>query len=156
MITFNIPGDRQYTIENVVCDFNGTLAVDGTLLPGVEGAIRRLVESVTVHVVTADTFGSARRELEGLPVEVTILPRETQDEAKAELVDRLGADGVLAIGNGRNDLLMLRAAAIGICVLQREGAYRETMQAADVVCASPVDALELLLNPKRLIATFRR
>ncbi|MFW6250813.1 MAG: ATPase P [Alkalispirochaetaceae bacterium] len=113
MIKFDIPGDRQYTIENVVCDFNGTLAVDGALLPGVA-------------------------------------------EAKAELVDRLGAESTAAIGNGRNDFLMLRAAAIGICVLQREGAYRETLQAADIVCASPVDALELLLNPKRLIATLRR
>lgn len=156
MIAVDIPGDGRYEIEHLVCDFNGTLAVDGQLLPGVAEAIGKLAASVTIHVVTADTFGSARQQLRDLPAEVTILPKERQAEAKGGFLRRLGAEGVVALGNGRNDLLMLREAAIGVCVLQREGAYRETMEAAGIVCASPVDALELLLKPGRLSATLRR
>ena len=156
MIKLDIPGDGRYAVEHVVCDFNGTLAVDGTLLHGVAEAIGELSAKVQVHVVTADTFGSARGQLRDLPTEITILPQEEQDKAKGEFIRRLGPESVIALGNGRNDLLMLREAAIGVCVLQREGAYRETMEAAGIVCASPVDALELLLKPGRLIATLRR
>ena len=60
-----------------------------------------------------------------------------------------------AAGNGRNDRKMLKAAALGIAVIQREGAAAETVAAADVVSSSILDALELLQNPKRLLATLR-
>jgi len=52
-------------------------------------------------------------------------------------------------------MLMLRDAALGICLTEAEGACVQTLQAADIVCRSAKDALNLLLNPKRLIATLR-
>jgi soluble P-type ATPase len=62
---------------------------------------------------------------------------------------------VAAIGNGRNDQLMLAAAALGIAVVQEEGAAIESLSAADVVLPDIRSALDLLLFPKRLIATLR-
>jgi P-type E1-E2 ATPase len=75
---------------------------------------------------------------------------------KAELVRRLGSDSTVAIGNGANDAQMLKEAAIGIAVVGPEGASAATVQQADVVTRSIVDALDLLLNPRRLVATLRQ
>ena len=47
------------------------------------------------------------------------------------------------------------AAALGLAVIQREGAAAETLNAADVVCGDILSALELLTNPLRLVATLR-
>nr|MBN1229125.1 ATPase P [Anaerolineae bacterium] len=63
---------------------------------------------------------------------------------------------VVVIGNGGNDAGMLRVAAISIAVLDREGLNTESLQAADIVVTSALDALDLLLKPKRLVATLRR
>lgn len=155
MIEIDIPGFRKLKLAHLVCDYNGTLAVDGRLLPGVAERLSQLASSVTVHVVTADTFGLARSQLADAPVSLTILPVESQAEAKRDFVVRLGADAVAAIGNGRNDRKMLEAASLGVALIQVEGGAVETLAAADVVATSVLDALDLLLHPKRLIATLR-
>ena len=135
-------------------DYNGTLAVDGHLISGVEPRLRRLAASLTVHVITADTFGKARASLRDVDCSLEILAKGNEHRAKAALVRRLGA-GVICIGNGRNDRLMLRAAALGIATVQREGAAGEALRGADVVVRDVRDALDLLLVPRRLIATLR-
>ncbi len=155
MIRIDIPGFRSLALADLVLDYNGTLALDGMLVPGVGKALAALSSGIRIHVVTADTFGFAARELAGLPVELTILPVERQAEAKLERVTRLGADAVVAIGNGRNDRMMLKAAALGIAVIKREGGSAEALASADVACTSILDALELLRHPKRLVATLR-
>jgi len=155
MIEVDIPGYRKLQLDNLVLDHNGTLAVDGLLEPGVADALQTLAEEFSVYVVTADTFGRAREQLQGVPCELTVLPPGSQDRAKLEFVNRLGADRTVCIGNGRNDRLMLEAAALGICVILAEGAAAKTLQAADVVCGGIVAALELLSNPLRLTATLR-
>lgn len=73
---------------------------------------------------------------------------------KAELVGRLGAESVIAVGNGRNDVAMLTA-ALGIAVLGAEGCAGAALRAADVVVPSISDALDCLLEPRRLVATLR-
>ncbi len=155
MIEIRIPGGETLRFEHLVLDYNGTLARDGKLLPGVRERIEALASHLGVHVVTADTFGRAREEMAGIPCEVSVLPPEGQTGAKRDRVLGLGASGVAAIGNGRNDRLMLEAAALGIAVVEGEGAAPETVLAADVVCRSALDALDLLLEPKRLVATLR-
>lgn len=155
MLSFDIPGFGKLELEHLVVDYNGTVAQDGTLLPGVAEMIRALAASLRVHVITADTFGLARAQLAGLPQALTVIPAEGQAEAKLAYVSKLGTASVVAIGNGRNDWKMLSAVALGVAVVQREGAAAEALASADVISTNVVDALELLNNPKRLIATLR-
>ena len=68
---------------------------------------------------------------------------------------RLGGDNAVAVGNGRNDRLMLQEAALGIAVLQAEGAAVEALLAADLVAPDILAALDLLLVPGALTATLR-
>ena len=155
MIEINVPGYANLSIEHLVLDYNGTLAVDGSLLAGVEQALNELAKNLQVHVITADTFGYARDELKKVKAKLTILGPTAQSEAKRDYVCALGKENVVSIGNGRNDRLMLEASALGIALIQTEGASSATCQAADIICLSILDALALLQQPKRLIATLR-
>ena len=155
MIEISIPGYAKLTLQHLVLDYNGTLARDGVLLAGVADAIRALAERLRIHVVTGDTFGTARSALAGLPCEVLILPAQDQAPHKRDYVERLGAAQTACIGNGRNDRLMMEVAALAIAVLQEEGAAAEVLQAADVVCPDIRCAFDLLRQPQRLVATLR-
>jgi len=50
---------------------------------------------------------------------------------------------------------MLKASALGVAIVSKEGAAFETLSSADVVCTDILSALSLLSNPLRLIATLR-
>ena len=156
MIQITIPGYKTLHLSHLVMDYNGTLACDGKLIDGVADLLHRLSKELSIHVLTADTFGLAKAQLEGLPLSLCILPEEKQDKGKLNHIQQLGADTVVAIGNGRNDKLMLEHAALGIALLQEEGACAETLTAAHMVCRNIIDALHLLTTPKRLIAGLRR
>ncbi len=155
MIEVTIPGYKTLQFKYLVLDYNGTLAVDGELLPGVKEALKGLAEKLQVHILTADTFGKVRSRVEGVPCELSILPVENQDKGKLAYVERLGAEHTVCVGNGRNDRLMLKEAALGMAVILGEGAAVQTMVAADIVCTTILSALELLTNPLRLTATLR-
>src|SRR3990172_13301304 len=153
MLQFVIPGFGTLEIEHLVLDYNGTLACDGVLIEGVRERLERLAQDLHIHVVTADTFGKARAELDGISCQLEVLPVSSQYQAKRAYVQRLDGERVVAIGNGRNDRLMLWSSALGIAVTQREGAAAGTLVAADVVVPTITDALDLLTHPLRLVAT---
>jgi soluble P-type ATPase len=155
MIEIVIPGYCSLRLLHLVMDYNGTLAQDGHLIEGVRSRLESLAGQLRLHVITADTFGIARGQLNWLHCELVILPVEEQAQAKLAYVDNLGRDQVSAIGNGRNDQLMLEAAALGIALIQGEGAAFESLAAADVIMPNIQSALDGLLYPKRLIATLR-
>jgi soluble P-type ATPase len=155
MLELRIPGFGWLRIRHLVLDYNGTIAVDGNLLAGVKPRISALAKQVRVHVLTADTFGGVRAALRGVNCEVVVLGPKGQARAKAGYVRTLGAARTACIGNGRNDRLMLRSAALGIAVLQDEGIAAQSLRAADVVARDARDALDLLLEPLRLVATLR-
>jgi soluble P-type ATPase len=155
MIEIEIPGFKHLELAHLVLDFNGTLAVDGTLIGGVVDALAHLSQRLLIHVVTADTFGSVQASLQAVACQVVILASGNLSQAKQAFVGSLGSRQTVAIGNGRNDRLMLQEAALGIAVIQEEGAFSGTLQAADVVCGSIVNALNLLTHPLRLVATLR-
>lgn len=158
MLNIEVPGWKPLALAHVVLDMNGTIALEGRVDEAIVARIRRLAELVDVHVLTADTFGRASELVGrlGRAELVRLQPGGREAEQKEEFVARLGSHGCAAIGNGANDVLMLRAAALGIGVLGREGMSAGVVGAADVVTADPADALDLLLSPKRLIATLRR
>jgi len=156
MLEIHIPGEaRPINLSHLVLDYNGTVACDGRLISGVGGRLETLSTRLEIHILTADTFGSVREALAGVPCRLSIIPREEQAQAKLRYVEHLGLSGCVCVGNGRNDRLMLREAALGIAVIQAEGAAMTAVLAADVVTFGILDALDLLLHPLRLMATLR-
>ncbi len=155
MLTFDIPGFKVLQLAHLVMDYNGTLAVDGKLVDGVAARLEALSRDLRIHVITADTFGLVQQQMANLPCQVSVLGKESQAEAKLRYVQELGFEQTVCIGNGRNDRLMLQAAALGLAVILAEGIAGETIQAADVITRSITDALDLLLHPLRLTATLR-
>ena len=156
MIKIDIPGYKNIEAEHLVLDYNGTLAIDGKLIEGVRQLLEILSKHLTIHIVTADTFGTSDHELTGVNCKYQILDQTVQDIQKEMYVIDLGKEKVIAIGNGRNDILMLREAALSIMVIQQEGAYAKLAEYSDIACFSIKDALNLLLNPMRIIATLRK
>ena len=156
MITVHIPGGEEtLDIRHLVLDFNGTLALDGKIKPGVAALLRELSRQVQVHIVTAGTFGGVENEVRDIPCVLKILHGADQTAQKARYVAELGADCTACIGNGRNDRAMLEASRLGILTVQEEGAATASLLAADIVCGDIHSALQLLLRPLRLTATLR-
>ncbi|HET58295.1 MAG TPA: ATPase P [Deltaproteobacteria bacterium] len=155
MMELNIPGYGSLRLSFLVLDYNGTLACDGRLIPAARERLAELSKHLDVHILTADTFGNVTRETSSLQCNVATIGKEHQARAKVDYVRRLGERETVALGNGRNDVMMLQEAALGIAVLQEEGCAVEALLAADIVTTSVVDALDLLLHPLRLTATLR-
>ncbi len=155
MIEVVIPGAATLRLSHLVLDYNGTLALDGELLGGVVEKLAELAGHIQLHVITADTHGTVAEKLAGLPCSLHIIGTKDQDGQKFAYVRALGAEGVAAIGNGRNDGLMLKTAALGIALIQEEGANIAAILQADIVCTTILDAFDLLLQPDRLKATLR-
>lgn len=156
MLTVDIPGVGMLELEHLVLDLNGTIAVDGELIEGVIDAVVALEPMLHVVLLTADTHGKADELAYSLGCELRKIGRGQEGEAKLDIVDELGSDSVVAIGNGANDALMLADAALGIAVVGPEGAASAVVAAADIVVNSIRDGFGLLLEPPRLIATLRR
>jgi len=155
MIEIDVPGNKNFRLEHLVLDYNGTIAFDGALIGGVKECLNELSQNLTVHVITADTFGSVKKALDGIDCQLAVIPLDQQDAAKLEYVKNLGREKTVSMGNGVNDRLMLKASALGVAVIQGEGAAFETLASADIVCTDIRSALSLLSNPLRLIATLR-
>lgn len=159
MIRMEIPGLGTREIRTVVSDYTGTHAFAGVVRPGVKARLARLAGEVEVHVLTADTFGTARRELEGLPVVLQVLGGEHHDEQKRAYVLGREPRHVAAFGNGNNDRLMLKAVrdagGLAVAVDNGEGCALDVILAADLLVHGSENALDLLLDPDRCKATLR-
>ena len=126
-----IPNYKELEIDKIVFDINGTLASDGELIEGVEEGINRLAEEFDIYIVTADTFGTASEIIKKVDAELVLDEKDEGAAFKGDYVDSLGSSSVVAVGNGNNDLEMIKKAELGIAVLGPEGASAETMQNAD-------------------------
>jgi P-type E1-E2 ATPase len=156
MIELTIPGRGTIRLRHLVCDVNGTLALDGVLIDGVGRALASLRDRLELHLLTADTHGRQSEIDRQLGVRGTRIPVGDEAKAKAEYVRQLGGENVVAIGNGANDAAMLYEAAIGIAVMSPEGLAAEAAQSADVIAPGILDALGWLERPMRLVASLRR
>lgn len=156
MIEILIPGTFGLLhLEHLVLDYNGTIAIDGNLIEGVKELLLSLMSKLNIHIITADTFGKAQKNLKDIPCKLMILTSENQAQKKAEYIQSLGAHKTISIGNGKNDNLMLKASKIGIAVMQKEGLETSALLNSNIVCKSIIEAFNLLINPLRLLATLR-
>jgi P-type E1-E2 ATPase len=156
MIELPIPGRGPLRIQHLVTDVNGTLAVDGVLIDGLTKRITSLRDRLEIHMLTADTHGRQATIDEQLNLKATRVQPGNEAGTKAEFVRQLGADTVVAIGQGANDAEMLKAAALGICVMSQEGVAVETLVSADIVVPDIYTALDLLDKPVRIVASLRK
>lgn len=154
-LEITIPGRAPLAIGHLVLDYNGTIACDGQLLAELVPQLSTLAQQLHIHILTADTHGNVAQQVGTFPHTLEIIGTSDQAQAKRNYLHLLGAKNCVAIGNGANDALMLRDAALGIAIMHHEGAASSCVLAADVVIGSCRDALALLLSPQRLIATLR-
>lgn len=155
MIEVAIPGKRIYKLDYLVLDLNGTITLDNKLISGVGERLRALSKLVDIRVITADTFGRAQEVAKKLGVKMHKIEPDGEQAHKLRFVQQLGSEKVIAIGNGSNDVAMLRESILGICVIGPEGAAREVVNSSDLVVTDINTALDLILNPTRLMATLR-
>jgi soluble P-type ATPase len=156
MIELNIAGYGNLQIEHLVSDVNGTLAIDGQLIAGLNKRIASLQDRLTIHLLTADTHGRQRLIDEQLNLKAVIIKGQDEAGQKAAFVRKLGAEKVVALGQGANDSGMLKEAALGICVLSQEGVATQTLAASDIVVPDIFAAFDLLDKPLRIVASLRR
>ncbi len=156
MIELNIPGRGLIQLQHLVCDVNGTLAVDGQLLEGVKPRLSILRDRLSLHLLTADTHGKQNTIDQQLNLKAVRIQPGNEDEQKAQYVRQLGAETVVAIGQGANDAGMLQVAGLGICIHSLEGTAVKTLLAADLVAGNIIEALEMLEKPLRIVATLRQ
>ncbi len=155
MIRLEIPGRGRFEWKYLVSDVNGTLAVDGCLMDGIAERLAAVRDVLEVHLLTADTHGRQTEIDRVLGTQAVRVRGGHEAEQKAAFVRRLGAESVIALGQGANDALMLEEAALGICVLSPEGTAMEALLAADLVVPDTLTALGLLLHPARILASLR-
>jgi soluble P-type ATPase len=155
MLEIDIPGFGQLRLEHVVFDYNGTLACDGKLLSGISDSLKELSKNLKLHILTADTFNLVRKEVKNLPVTLHILKSGKEAEQKKAYIQQLGYKHVVCFGNGNNDRFMLKAAALGIVVMEREGCSLSATSAGDILVRNIKEGIELLFEPVRIKATLR-
>jgi P-type E1-E2 ATPase len=147
-----IPGADDLVLEHLVLDVNGTLSDRGEPIIAALRAIECLRGELELHVLSADTFGTA----EALAASIRAEYRRVDSGAdKLEYIESLGARECVAVGNGHNDGPMLRAAGVGIAVLGPEGLHAQALIAADVIALSIDEALGLLADARALTGTLR-
>ena len=156
MVRIQVPGAGVLEIEHLVLDVNGTIACDGRMLPGVAEGVAALGERLHIVAITADTHGTASRLRDELGIDVHVISAGGEGAQKRAFVESLGGVNVVAAGNGANDVEMLRASGVGVCVIGPEGAAGAALAAADVVVGDVTALFGLLEHPGRLVATLRR
>ena len=154
-MNIDIPGLGQIAIDHVVFDYNGTIARDGKLIPGVRQAIEKYSTLVNFHVITADTFGCVKKQLQGVNAVLTRISDHDQAQKKLDYINTLGPLHTLCAGNGANDELMLKKACIGIAVIGEEGLATASFMAADLMVQNILDVFGFFRTPERLVASLR-
>ena len=154
-MTIDIPNYKTLTLTNIVLDYNGTIAKDGILKEEVAPLLKQLTSLFNVHVITADTFGSVAQQMKAFNLTIKVLQSADHTQEKQDYIKSLSSQSCAAIGNGNNDIYMIKEAEVGIALLGDEGCSTKTLQESDIVCKSIESALELFLHDKRLVATLR-
>jgi soluble P-type ATPase len=149
-------------ITRIVSDYTGTLSFHGRLIPGVQDRLGKLQSLVTIDVLTADSSGTAKVQLGGMPfLGLQIFQdAERHDVRKQDHAEKHNSSQIAAFGNGNNDALLLKAVraagGLAVAVDNGEGCSVEAMQNANIFIVGIVNALDLLIERTWCKATLRR
>ena len=155
MISVSVPGWGDLDIEYLVIDYNGTCAFDGKMKESVKEMLERVSRYIKVFIITSDTYGNIDSEGNTIGFSIIKVGKESSAQEKAKIIKELGPEKIVAIGNGSNDVLMLKEASLGIGVIGEEGCAKDVLREADFFVKDVNDALSILLHPARIVATLR-
>ncbi|MBD3342089.1 MAG: HAD family hydrolase [Candidatus Lokiarchaeota archaeon] len=157
MRKINIPNLGDITIKNIIFDINGTLQFKGKIDANLVLRFQDLKKYYNIYLVSSDTRGNLREIAKKLEVDFIKINASSINDAESKLaeLDRLGPEITVAVGNGNNDVMMLKNAVIGICIMGAEGASSKCLLNSDVVFHDPISAIDFLLDEKMMIATLR-
>ncbi|MDO5707358.1 MAG: HAD hydrolase family protein [Andreesenia angusta] len=155
MKIIEIPGFRSIHIEHLVLDYNGTLAVDGKVIDGVRDRIKKLSKEIKVHILATDTFSVANSEFEDYDVEIKIMNSDDSAIHKRKTVETLGNQNTVCIGNGFNDIEMMKVAGLSLGIVQSEGMSGKLVFYSDIIYNNIIDALDALDNTNRIRSILR-
>lgn len=156
MVSIDIPGKGKMNIENLVLDFNGTIAYDGNIKNGIREKIQRVhAMGINVYILTADTYHQAAEQCKDMPVTLEIFDVDNAALSKREIVNNIDSKLTMTIGNGNNDVEMFEESILSVAVIGDEGCAVKAIFAADIITNNIDDAIDLLLNPHRIKATLR-
>ena len=157
MLQLNFDNRKDLELENLILDYNGTIAFQGKTIAGVKEKLSKLSEILDIYIVTADTYGTVREEFKDHSINIEITgDKLTGTKYKKEFVENLGAAKTISIGNGANDRLMLKESGLSLAIIGGEGASLKTVLKADILVRDILEGLDLLLNTDSLKATLRR
>lgn len=91
MLNIVIPSRGVISLEYMVLDVNGTIALDGQIIPGVDERLDKLGELLGLWLVSADTQGTLASLAAGLQVHTRLLQPGGEAAQKAALVEELDA-----------------------------------------------------------------
>ena len=155
MLLYEIPGRDNIKIENIVFDYNGTIAVDGKLIEGVMELINSLAEYANIYILTADTYGTVEKECMGINGEILTFPKENAGVSKKKIVKKLGGERTLCLGNGYNDIPMFEESVLSIGIIEGEGASGKLLSKSDIVVSNIIQGINIILNQNMIKATLR-
>lgn len=150
---FAIPNQPSLAITTIILDLNGTLCVGGKLVSGVRPRLARLQKlGLKLVLFSADTRGQGQKIARSLGIKYLATPTS---QAKANAVQEFNPQTCASIGNGLIDLELTKLVKLGVVTLQAEGVHIQTLRSAHIVVPVITDALDLFIDPARLIATLR-
>lgn len=151
---YNPVGIGEIELENIILDLNGTLAVGGKLVEGIESRFIKLKQlGYKLYLFTGDQRGNAAELTHKIDIEIQ---RATTTEEKRALTDKLEVSKTVAIGNARIDIGTFATTKLRIATLQAEGIHAEILPFVDIIVPSINDALDLLIDPNIFNATMRK
>jgi soluble P-type ATPase len=154
MITLQRPGQEPLEVDFILLDFEGALASDRRVHPKAKDKINLLSKRTEIYILAKEEKEGVEEALRKVKAEIIHLMEGSTAQQKLELLRRLGPVRTVAIGNGVDDVPMMKEAGFGICVMGKEGTHSEAMKEADVVFTDILDALDFLLKPLRQKATL--
>jgi len=156
MKIYEIPNYKRLEIENILLDINGTIQFSGKISEELKQKIIELKQKFQIILISADTRGNLKEIASELGLNYEKLTKKRSErEQKEKIVEKYNKENTIAIGNGNNDELMLKKAALGIAIIGSEGASIKAINSADIIVTNPIDAIDLILDEKKLIATLR-
>ncbi len=154
MIHIQRPGQEPLEIDFILIGFEGTLASDRRVHPKAKDKINLLSRRSKIYILTKEEKERIEEVLRKVNAEIIYLTEGESSQKKSDLVRQLGATRAVTVGNGGDDVPMMKEAAFGLCVIGKEGASSEALKNADVVFTDILDALDFLLKPLRQKATL--